>query len=105
MQVGAPFRILASTGTLSQADFNWVRIDLTGNRFGSLSPSTSYWVALLPGATYTVPPGSIGMFGANCAACVLLITIFSFATVRCRRERHPVGWPPRSPQYTLTSPP
>jgi hypothetical protein len=60
LQVGSPFKIKASTGTLSQGAFNWVSIDLTGHAFGRLAPSTPYWVALVPGATYSVPTGSIG---------------------------------------------
>jgi hypothetical protein len=52
-QIGSPFKIKASVGTLSQATFSWVSIDLTGNAFGTLAPTTRYWVGLLPGATFS----------------------------------------------------
>ena len=56
-QVGAPFLITSSTGTLSQTAFGWVTIDLTGNAFGTLASGTRYWVGLLPGATFSPPAG------------------------------------------------
>jgi hypothetical protein len=58
-QIGSPFKIASSTGTLSQGAFNWVSIDLTGNAFGTLTPGTRYWVGLLPGSKYSPPADSV----------------------------------------------
>jgi hypothetical protein len=33
-------------------------VSLAGNTFGRLAPNTRYWLALLPGATFTVTPSS-----------------------------------------------
>ncbi len=38
-------------------------MSLDNNEFGTLASSTHYWVALIPGAVFHVPPESIGAFG------------------------------------------
>jgi hypothetical protein len=41
-------------GNLSYSSFRWYQISLAGNAFGLLAPNTRYWLALLPGSTFTV---------------------------------------------------
>ena len=48
---------------LSRSVFKWITIPVTGNAFGTLSPGTTYWVGLLPGAIYNIPADSIGAYG------------------------------------------
>ena len=65
----APFKIPTSFGPIAQSPsgaFKWHTISLAGNSWPLLPPATVYWVALLPGATYSPPqsgPGLNGGFG------------------------------------------
>lgn len=54
--LGAPMLIGSrASGTFSnQGVYNWITIDVTGNPWGVLSPSTYYWFGVLPGSTFQI---------------------------------------------------
>jgi hypothetical protein len=41
-------------GNVSYSRFGWYQVSLTGNDFGVLTPRTRYWLAIIPGSTFTV---------------------------------------------------